>query len=70
MAAGKTGALTCRIEPAPKKALRTAAEHEHRSITKMVEVLTRDYCGRNGITIQERQALLLDNAPEPRPRKR
>ena len=28
-----------------------AAGREHRSIANMVEVLIRDYCGRNGIDI-------------------
>ena len=27
----------------------------------MIEVLIRDYCGRNGITIQEQQTLPLDD---------
>jgi hypothetical protein len=53
MATGKISTLTFRIEPALKEALRTAAEREHRSIANMVEVLIRDYCGRNGIVIQE-----------------
>jgi hypothetical protein len=29
------------------------------------EVLIRDYCGRNGITIQEQQALLLEAERKP-----
>jgi hypothetical protein len=52
MSAGKTSTLTFRIKPGLKDALRTAAEREHRSIANMVEVLIRDYCGRNGIAIQ------------------
>ncbi|TVR67176.1 MAG: hypothetical protein EA420_00860 [Candidatus Competibacteraceae bacterium] len=51
MASTKTTTLTFRIEPGLKEALRTAAHWEHRSISNMVEVLIRDYCGRNGITI-------------------
>jgi len=47
MATTKTATLTFRIDPA----LRTAAQQEHRSIANMVEVLIRDYCGRNGIAI-------------------
>lgn len=31
----------------------------NRSIANMIEALLRDYCGKNGITIQERQALAL-----------
>lgn len=53
MASGKTSTLTFRIEPALKEALRMAAEREHRSLANMVEVLIRDYCGRNGIAIPE-----------------
>jgi hypothetical protein len=53
MATAKTTTLTFRIEPALKEALRTAAAREHRSIANMVEVLIRDYCGRNGIVIPE-----------------
>ena len=56
MATGKTSTLTFRIEPALKEALRAAAEHEHRSIANMVEVLIRDWCGRNGISIPEQDA--------------
>ena len=53
MATGKTTTLTFRMKPALKEALRAAAEREHRSIANMVEVLIRDYCGRNGIMISE-----------------
>ena len=51
MATAKTTTLTFRIEPDLKEALRTAADREHRSIANMVEVMIRDYCGRNGIGI-------------------
>lgn len=53
MATTKTTTLTFRIEPALKEALRMAAESEHRSLANMVEVLIRDYCGRNKIAIPE-----------------
>ena len=53
MATAKTTTLTFRIEPRLKEALRTAAAREHRSIVNMVEVLIRDYCGRNGIAIPD-----------------
>ena len=49
----KTATVTFRIDPGVKEALRTAAAREHRSIANMVEVLIRDYCGRNGIAIPE-----------------
>lgn len=51
MATTKTATVTFRIDPAVKEALRTAAAREHRSIANMVEVLIRDYCGRNDIAI-------------------
>lgn len=57
MATAKTTTLTFRIEPVLKEALRTAAAREHRSIANMVEVLIRDYCGRNGIAIPEQADL-------------
>ena len=53
MATTKTATVTFRIDPAVKEALRAAAAHEHRSIANMVEVLIRDYCGRNGIAIED-----------------
>ena len=37
---------------------------EHRSIANMVEVLIRDYCGRNGIAIPE-QGSLFDDGQQP-----
>ena len=57
MATAKTTTLTFRIEPGLKVALRTAADREHRSIANMVEVMIRDYCGRNGVTIPEQRVL-------------
>lgn len=64
MATAKTTTLTFRIEPALKEALRTAATRDHRSIANMIEVMIRDHCGRNGITIPE-QAALFDEPPAP-----
>ena len=64
MATTKTATLTFRIDPGVKEALRTAAQQEHRSIANMVEVLIRDYCGRNGIAIAE-QGILFDNSQKP-----
>ncbi len=40
---------------------RSAAEREHSSTVNMEEMVNRDYCGRNGITIQEQQTLPLDD---------
>lgn len=62
MATAKTTTLTFRVEPTIKEALRTAAQQEHRSLANMVEVLIRDYCGRNGIEIPEQRAHAKVNA--------
>lgn len=64
MATAKTTTLTFRIEPDLKEALRTAADREHRSIANMVEVMIRDYCGRNGVTISK-QGMLFDSGQKP-----
>jgi hypothetical protein len=60
LATAKTTTLTFRIEPGLKEALRVAAGREHRSIANMVEVLIRDYCGRNSIAIIEQQDRSVD----------
>ncbi|WP_080291800.1 ribbon-helix-helix protein, CopG family [Stenotrophomonas maltophilia] len=51
MATSKTATLTLRIDPDLKEALRVAAEHEHRSIANMIEVLIRSHCERHGIDV-------------------
>lgn len=53
MATAKTTTLTFRIDPSLKEALRTAADQEHRSIANMVEVLIREHCRRNAISVPE-----------------
>ncbi len=63
MATAKTTTLTFRIEPGLKEALRAAAHREHRSIANMVEVLIRDWCGRNSIAIPEQAALFEEPQP-------
>jgi hypothetical protein len=49
MVAIKTETITVRIDPAVRVGLRPAAEKEHRSLAIMVEVMIRDYYGRQGI---------------------
>jgi hypothetical protein len=66
MATAETTTLTFRIELGLKEALRTAADCEHRSIANTIAVLNRDYCGRNGITIQEQRALFHEDRKPPR----
>ncbi|MDZ7749402.1 MAG: CopG family transcriptional regulator [Halofilum sp. (in: g-proteobacteria)] len=53
MKAAKTETITVRIEPAVKAGLKTMAEKERRSLANMIEVMIRDYCGRNGIGIDD-----------------
>lgn len=65
MITSRTNTPTSRIEPGLKEALRTAADQEHRSIADMVTVLIRDYCGRNGVTIQEQRGLCPEVDREP-----
>jgi len=65
MGTAKTSTLTFRIKPALKEALRAAAVHEHRSIANMVEVLIRDWCGRNAIAIPEQDALFAEARQPP-----
>ncbi len=65
MATAKTTTLTFHIEPALKEALRTAAAREHRSIANMVEVLIRDWCGRNGIAIPEQGSFFDEDRRQP-----
>ena len=63
MATAKTTTLTFRIEPSLKEALCAAANREHRSIVSMVEVLIRDWCGRNGIAIPEQGTIFDAEVP-------
>jgi len=53
MALTKTATLTLRIKPDLKEALRVAAHKEHRSIANMVEILIRDYCAENEISVSD-----------------
>lgn len=61
MAANKTATLTLRIDPGVKEGLRIIAEKEHRSLANMIEVIIRDYCARNGVTVPEQTALFASN---------
>ena len=64
MAATKTATVTFRIVPAVKEALRTTAAREHRAFANMVEVVIRDYCERNGITVPEQGDLVRDGSKD------
>jgi hypothetical protein len=50
--------------------MQTDADREHRSIANMIEVLIRDYCVRNGIAIEGKQALVMLANPKTRHRNR
>ena len=60
MAACRLSTLNFRIEWALQKTRRTVAGREHRSVANMVAVMIRDYCGRNGNLIPERQLFFGD----------
>ena len=47
----KTETLTLRVEPMVKVAAEKAAEHEHRSLTNLIEVLILNYCKEQGIDL-------------------
>ncbi|MDZ7753654.1 MAG: CopG family transcriptional regulator [Gammaproteobacteria bacterium] len=51
MKAAKTETTTVRMEPAVKAGLKAMAERERRSLANMIEVMIRDYCGREGVEI-------------------
>ena len=51
MATGKPSTLPFRIAPTLKEVLHMAADHEHSSISNMVDVLIREHCARDGISI-------------------
>lgn len=53
MAMLKSTNLNLRIAPEVREALRLAAEHEHRSISNMIEYLIRQYCQKARISIAE-----------------
>jgi len=58
--AAKTETITVRIEPAVKAGLKAMAERERRSIANMIDVMIRDYCGRNAVKIDDSE-----NDPSP-----
>ena len=69
MATAKTTTLTFRIEPNLKDALRTVADHEHRSIANMIEVMIREHCARVGIPILDKEVPPAPVAAKPKSRK-
>ena len=57
MVAKKPAALTLRINPDIKEAIRVAAVRQNRSVANMVETLIIQHCEEVGISIPEQQAL-------------
>jgi hypothetical protein len=53
MAMLKTETITERIESVVKEGSKEMAKQERRSIANRIEVMIRDYGGRNGIAIPE-----------------
>jgi len=60
MDTAKTTTRAFRIEPRLKDMLCITADRDRRSIANMVEVMIGDYCGREGISIDEPGVLLVD----------
>lgn len=60
MPATKTATLNLRIDPGLKKALKIAAEKEHRSIANLIEVLVREHCRKASIPLSEQSDDLKD----------
>jgi len=59
MVATKTATLNLRIDPYLKEALRVASMQDHRSIANMVEVMIREHCEKNSISIPKQQEIWL-----------
>jgi hypothetical protein len=59
--ATKTQTVTVRMSPAVKSGLQKAADKERRSLANMLEMMIRDYCGRNGVVIPEQISLFEDD---------
>jgi hypothetical protein len=66
MDAEKTVGMSFRVTPRTKRLLATAADHERRSLTNMLEVLVEDFCSRNGIGEQMEDS---SDRGEPRSRR-
>ena len=53
MSASKTATLNLRIDPRVKEAARLAAQRDHRSIANFIEILIRDHCHEQKISIPD-----------------
>lgn len=49
--------VTLRLDKAIKELLQVAADHEHRSMANMVEVLILRHCEANGISVATKRTI-------------
>lgn len=52
----KTAVMTLRVSPMIRAAAKRAADHEHRSVTNLVEVLIMDRCRALNIPVEAKIA--------------
>ena len=52
----KTAVMTLRVSPTIRAAAKLAADHEHRSVTNLVEVLIMDRCKALNIPLETNTA--------------
>lgn len=57
----KTEAINLRMAPGMKDLLRRAAEHEHRTLSNMLEVLILDYCRVHNLEAKGKASTPLKN---------
>lgn len=53
----KSETLNLRVSPTFKLALKSAADHEQRSMVNMLEVLLSEYCDRKGTLLARQEAI-------------
>lgn len=50
-----------RVDPAIKEAIKEAANRDHRSVANMIELLIRQHCAKESITVHEQHVLFKDD---------
>lgn len=61
MAQKKTTTLNLRVDPAIKEAIKEAANRDHRSVANMIELLIRQHCAKENITVHKQHGLFKDD---------
>jgi len=61
MSPKKTTTLNLRVDPAIKEAVKEAANRDHRSVANMIEILIRQHCAKENITVHEQHGLFKDD---------